>query len=236
MWKSTKNIKETIILFNNYLKEYGQGYSKQEIDFIKKYFYKNIGEHVAPVDVLQIYSELGIWSKEDDLYQAHLDNIKSLFDIRCDVLEVASGNMPAFANLLAHEQLELGMGTITIYEPDLAISTSKYSNMRLHRDYFSSKIDISGFDLVTAIMPCHVTEDVLKAACMNKKNFYVSLCGCNHLFDYGFGQLYDPSYYHECIIEQTKELLDEYDNGELVIDYLDSKYEMSFPILYNKKK
>lgn len=231
MWEPVKNTKQMKILFDSFLNKYSKNYDPYVLSYIKHFFWKEMGNNVNPPELLQVYSELGIYDLNDNPYQAHLNNLRKYFDIKCNVLDIASGAMPAFANLLAKEQLKLGSGTVTIYEPSLVIDKAKYPNMRLNRKKFSSKIDISDFDLITGILPCEVTEDILKSACMYQKLFYVAMCGCVH-FEYEI----DYEYYQQYIIDTTKKYLEEFNNGELVIDRLENKYYIPYPILYNKKK
>ena len=68
---------------------------------------------------------------------------------------------PTLSNLIARSQLNIGSGTITVYDPRLVISEPKYSNMKLYKEEFKKDIDISSFDLVISIMPCSATEIVL---------------------------------------------------------------------------
>ena len=76
-------------------------------------------------------------------------------------------NMYSFAK----EQLELRRETITVYDPLLILNESKYSNMALKRSIFDSNQDVSKYDIITGILPCEATEEIIKAACFNKKDF-----------------------------------------------------------------
>ena len=243
MWEPVKNTKQMKILFDSFLNKYSKNYDPYVLSYIKHFFWKEMGNNVNPPELLQVYSELGIYDLNDNPYQAHLNNLRKYFDIKCNVLDIASGAMPAFANLLAKEQLKLGSGTVTIYEPSLVIDKAKYPNMSVSVETVEDSgqpygivvsqqlMDISDFELITGILPCEVTEDILKSACMYQKLFYVAMCGCVH-FEYEI----DYEYYQQYIIDTTKKYLEEFNNGELVIDRLENKYYIPYPILYNKKK
>lgn len=184
--------------------------------------------------LLQKYSKLGTYN--NGFYLAHLNKIKQNFDIRCDVLDVASGTVPVFANLLAKEQLELGCGSVTLYDPRLILRLGKYDNMFCNKKYFSLDVDVSKYKLITGIFPCEVTDDIITSACINQKDFYVALCGCDHFAtDYDEYMFSDAPIYEEYIIDRAKSLVKEYDNGILVVDRLNNSV-FNYPILYNKRK
>ena len=108
-------------LFKNFKKKYKDKYEDEELwCYIEENFWNFIDKNSAPDVLMQIYTELGIESPDGNFYKEHLKRLKERFDIRGNVLDVASGSIPAFANLLAHEQLKLGSGTVTLYEPPLS--------------------------------------------------------------------------------------------------------------------
>ena len=174
---------------------------------------------------------------DNEFYLQHLNKIKQNFDIRCDILEVASGIIPVFANLLAKEQFELNSGSVTVYDPRLILGLPKYDNMFCNKQRFSLDVDVSKYKLITGIFPCEVTEDIIASACINKKDFYVALCGCDHFAsDYDEYMFSEAPPYEEYIIDRAKSLVKEYNNGILVIDKLNNNSLFDYPILYNKRK
>lgn len=235
MWIPKKDFKEIRQLYNEFIEIYGPGYDPEILDYIKYCFFKCIGKTDAPSTVMQIYNELGICKEEDSIYYAHLNNIKKLFDINCNILDVGSGCLPFFGNILACEQLKLGNGTITLYDPLLIYEQGKHSNMTLHRRKFTSNIDISKFDLITGLYPCEVTETILEKTCQARKNFYIAMCGCGHFDFIDFMIPHSANMYQNIVIDRTKRWLEKYDNGDLCIDYMDDKYGLPFPVLYNKR-
>ena len=225
--------KEVERLFEEFAQKNRSKYSKRAWEYIEKNFWLEMPEKINPDILMQIYTELGI---EVPFYQDHLKKLQKNFDIDCNILEVGSGYIPSFANLLAHEQLKIGKGTITLYEPILINTKPKYHNMTLHKENFTSETHIKEFDLITAIMPCDVTELVLEQACKNQKDFYIAMCGCTHFEYIPWGIPANSKTYKKQLIEKTSDLLKKYDNGELVVELLDDSYYIDYPILYNRKK
>lgn len=237
-WVSAKNDREIIeILLRHILNKYN--YEPFCEEYIEDNFFEQIGERVVADILIQLYSEIGLYKEEDNIYIQHLNNIKKNFKVDCNILDVASGCVPAFANIIAREQLKIGKGTVTIYDPNLVIDKVKYPNMKLNRTEFNLDIDVSEFDLITGIFTCDATDIILESACKNKKDFYVAMCGCSHLSDNsypGYSFPLAPSIYQSMIIKEVKSMLKKYDNGLLYIDYLDDKFDIPYPILYNKKR
>ena len=233
MWESQISMDKLEKLFSEFKDKYLDKYDEYMSNYIQSYFYGLIGEREIYTELLQIYNELGMVSREDSHYYAYLDMIKNNFDIGCNILEVASGSIPFLANIMAKEQLNIGRGTVTIYEPYLIDTTPKYNNMKLYREEFTNEVDISKFDLVVSVMPCLATDIVLNSVFKNNKDFFLAFCGCNH---HEFNPFYacEPSYVY--YLEDVDRLNRTYNLGDIVCDKLDSKYEANYPIIYNKRK
>lgn len=233
MNETNKNVVSQI--YEQFLNKYSHKYDKQTLEYIRQNFWKNIGAEFNDSILFQIYSELGIYNNE--FYLSHLEKIKQNFYINCDVLDIASGAIPVFANLLAKEQLELNCGSVTIYDPRLISTSPKYNNIIINQKPFNLKINIAPYKLITGILPCEVTEDIIRAACINQKDFYIALCGCDHFTsEYDEYTFVDVLSYEEYIINTAKWLVEKYNNGILVIDRLDDNSLLNYPILYNKRK
>lgn len=230
------NEEEIAALYNSFCEKYKPLYDNDAWLYIEDNFWTYVFSSGAPDILMQIYSELGIESPKGNYYKRQLANLKNKFDIRCNILDVGSGMIPSFANLLAQEQLRLGTGTVTLYEPLLLTTEPKHRNMTLYKTEFTSKTHIKEFDLLTGILPCGATESIVENACRNQKDFYIAMCGCTH-FDYIPWYMYvTPEMYQEHVIEKTKRLLEEYDNGTLVVERLKGEKDLDYPILYNRKK
>ena len=222
--------------FEEFKKKYQHEYSKSEWDYIEYYFFKQIHDIYAPNIMMQIYGKLGIKDSPAIFYRKHLELIKQNFPIDGNVVEVAAGNFPIFAEDLAKEQGEIGKGTITIYEPALIEMTPKYPNMTLHKEEFTKETDLTGADLVIGIHPCKATWAILENAIKHKKDFYVAMCGCDHTpgVEYMDFMEQSPYLFQKETINLAKRLLKKYPNGELQVTTLEG-YPFDFPILYNKK-
>ena len=237
------NTKERMILiqkFNSFLNEYSEFYSPDIIDIIKTYFWKN-QDSLTTLDVLmQVYQELGIYEGRKSYYNYHLNNINKLFNINCNVVEIGAGHIPSFANMLAREQLKNKKGTVTIYDPCLIKLSTKYKNMKLHKENFNYCMDVSNYDLMLGLLPCEATEEIIKSAIINNKDFYISMCGCNHsknafLRMFGFCMPHDM--YQTQMIELANDLMDEYNhNKEVVTCYMPDEYNVPYPVIYSKYK
>ena len=222
--------------FDEFKEKYQHFYSEEAWDYIESEFYRKIDSKGAPDILMQIYTELELNNKGTFFYKRHLKLLKELFPISGNILEVCSGYIPSFANLIANEQLKLNSGTITIYEPNLVNLTPKHPNMTLHKEEFTLSTEISQYDLVTALLPCEATETIIESACRNRKDFYIAMCGCVHTdlgYFYGYMST-SPIIYQNQVIEVTKRLLEEYDNGTLEVTHL-TNHPINYPILYNRR-
>ena len=226
--------KEEIIKlrYEKFLLKYESLYNERMINYIKEHFWDSMDE-VVPDVLMQLYSEFGIL--KNNFYLEHLNKLKQRFDITGNILDVGSGVIPAFGNLVAKEQLRIGSGTITLYDPKLILVKPKYPNMKLVKKEFTLDTDVSNFDLITGILPCGATEDIIESACKNNKNFYLAMCGCTHFKAFPLFTPLTAETYQDHVIGLTNNLLKKYNNGELVIEKLDDSHELNYPILYNKK-
>ena len=215
--------------YNALLNEYSSSMDKRALAYIRENFWKLKDSYEMPDILMQVYSELGIL--KDNVYLKHLEKIKNIFDINCNVLEIGGGMLPAFSNILAREQLRIGNGTVTVYDRLLATTKPKHPNMKLIKDEFTLKSDIKSFDLVLGIMPCDATEIMIQKVCEARKNFYLFMCGCNH-FDFPQMLMYGSSSesYQRYIIKFANELID----GEIGIDTFENSYGLDYPVLYKK--
>ena len=224
--------------FDAFKAKYQKEYSKQAWEYIEENFFPELDSDETPDILMQIYSEFGVTPKSGNFYKKHLKLIRSIFPIDGNIVEVAAGRIPALANMIANEQLKIGKGTITVYEPLLIEMTPKYPNMELHKEYFNIETDVSKADLLVGVMPCEVTETLLESAIANDKDFYVAMCGCVHspmaymgMFGYGTS----PEMYQREVIAKTEELLHKYgDVSSLEITRL-KNHPIDYPILYSKR-
>lgn len=135
-----KNEREIAHLFKKFAKKYRHEYSDTSWEFIEENFWTYVYSNVCPDILMQIYTELGIESPNGNFYKEHAKRVQERFDIGCSVLDIGSGKIPAFANTLALEQLRIGKGTITLYEPLLIETKPKHRNMTLHKEDSQAKL------------------------------------------------------------------------------------------------
>lgn len=224
--------------FEVFKDKYSHKYSPKAWEYIEDNFFDMIHSNETPDILMQVYSELDITPSSAMFYRKHLKLLKSKFPIDGNILEIGSGRIPAFANLIASEQNRIKKGTITIYDPLLVELTPKYHNMTLHKEYFNLDTDVSMYDLLVGIMPCEATESILESAISNKKDFYVAMCGCVHspwesMYPFGFST--SPEIYQQQVISKAKKLMKEYNMGELGVTKLRTS-PINYPILYNRQK
>lgn len=230
--KQRKSVEEA---YHEYKKYYEHFYDEKARQFIEDNFF-NGAYRTSNVDILmQLHSELGLDTLKHTFYDEHLEKISSIFGLDRDIVEVASGYIPAFANKIAKKQLDLNNGTITIYEPEIFEEKAKYSNMTIHKEKFTEQTKISKDSLGIGILTCDATEAMIKNFCKNNMDFYIAMCNCAHKDN----EVFTPYQYQHKMINLAEKLLEKYSNHqkELKIDYLDDEYFFgTAPIIYTKKR
>lgn len=163
--------------FNKFIKKYGKNYDYRKLEEIIDYFK---GDSCRDsIEIQQIKYAIG--DLEPNVYEIVVNTLESIFDIECNILDIASGCYPAFAYEIAKRQLELGYGKITCFEPNLICDEPLYPNVSFIKQYFNNKIDLSQYDLITSFLPCYATKEVVKAAIMQQKPFFILPCSCHFI-------------------------------------------------------
>lgn len=235
-WKNAKSYEETFLLFEEFKREYLRKYSMEDQKYIIENFNKKIGSFWMLLELFQVYTELGMIPDDVNMYQGHFENIKKIFGVDKNILDVASGKLPVFADKIAKEQLKIGKGTIVIYDPALVMDKPKYTNSKLFKQFFSKDIDLANCELITGLMPCDATKEIIDAACTYNKDFYVALCLCSHPgfeSEYISDTNFIPSY--QKYIDYARKMVSEYGLGTLEEIKLDERYNVHTPIIYNKR-
>ena len=232
---NTKQRKSVEEAYQEYKKNYEHFYSEKAKQYIEDNFFKEAYKTSSMDILMQLYSELGLDIGKHTFYDEHLERINSIFGLDKDIIEVASGYIPAFANKIAKKQLALNRGTITIYEPELFEEKAKYSNMTIHKEKFTEQTKINKDSLGIGILPCDATEAMIRNFCKNNMDFYIAMCNCNHKSNNIF-----PTYqYQNKMVALAESLLEKYSNNqkELKIDYLDDEFVFGYaPIIYTKQR
>lgn len=82
--------------------------------------YLNIDElPMIPCKYAQVYDELSLVPDNSNYYVYFIDQLKQNFDIRCNIVDIGGGYIPRVAKRLAIEQIKMGRGNITVYDPRL---------------------------------------------------------------------------------------------------------------------
>lgn len=128
----------------------------------------------------QIYHATGCLPSAYDPYLVVFNKLIELFDIKCNILEVASGHYPALGYDIARKQIQLGGGTITFMDPNLICNEKNklYPNITLAKKAFDLKTDISDYDIVIAYHPHEATKDLIESVVKNNKKFLIFPCSC----------------------------------------------------------
>lgn len=218
-------------MIREFIKKYKDKYPEGFLD--EDDLFRKIGSFLITMEYFQIYSYLGFIDDKDNIYYGYYKKLAELFDINCDIFDAASGFIAAFGLIVASMQLRLpnSKGTVSVCDTSLIFDKSRQSNMTLIKDRFTSSFDLSKYDLVTGIMPCPITKDIIKAACEQDKDFYIGLCNCeanDHPKLLAKSQLDDN-------IEYAEEMCSKFDR-ELHKTFLDPSYNVKLPIIYSKKR
>lgn len=198
--------------YREFIKKYGNNYEPRIHDMLVDYCK---GESFRSViEIQQMKYALG--DLEPNVYEEVVDELYSQFNISCRILDIASGCYPAFAYEIAKRQQEIGAGTITCIEPKLVCNEPLYPNVNFIKDYFHNNFDLSQYDLITSFLPCYATKEVVKAAIMQQKSFFVLPCSChfipkseegyeyitiNNMFDYAYYLAH--RYSEQCSLEKS---------------------------------
>jgi hypothetical protein len=169
--------------FNKYISKYGENYDKSILEFILNNFYKqqNIISRTDVID--QIYSHLKINNNiHDNIYSIYYNMIKNQFNLDINIIEPCCGMFPALAEKIDQYQRKIKQGTITVYDPNLVVN--KLGNIKLMAKEINKYTNTKNYDLLISIMPCEATETVIKNVILNKLDFFIVLCDCDHHLEY----------------------------------------------------
>lgn len=235
IWTPTSNAFLSKEILNSFLRKYKNNYSIENRALLESGLFSRLGHYLNPLEFLQIYSYLGLIGKDNDIYYGYYKKLSENFDIDCNILDVASGCLPAFGLIISGEQMKLpcSKGTITMCDPAIIFDAGKKGNMTLVKDKFDKEM-IKSYDLITGIMPCSTTKDIITGACENNKDFYIGLCGCPPEDEDSFN-LDDGTTFLEINQKFAKDMCDEY-GRTLCVDHLDPNFYVRMPVIYSKKR
>ena len=232
-WVPTVDSESRRKLFDKFNGKYLFRYPGKDRVLLNLNLENGVGHYFNPMQIYQIYSYLGICSEQDDIYHGYYEKFAENFDINSNILDVACGAVPAFGLIIAGKQIELpnSKGKITMCDPALVLDTGTNDNMTLVKDKFNSE-EVINYDIVTGIMPCSVTRDIITSSCEYNKDFFIGLCGCpQEDDDYSDGMLSSI----DRNIDFANEMCSKY-GRILEVDSLDYYYTANKPIIYSKKR
>lgn len=217
-----------IRLIKNYLEKYGKYYDELELLYLKDNLDTDTSLTLIPDVLRQILAELNLLKDEANVYKQFADLIQHIYGLDKNIIEVGGGVIPSLSKIIALRQKE---GTITVYDPRI-IEENTLTNLILKKEIFTGKTKTTNTDLYIGFMPREATEVIIDRACLEKKDFIITLCS-DGLND-------EDSYYedneelvHSIIYGAERKVL-ENDLGKLEKTYLKS-LGWEYPIIYNKR-
>lgn len=165
------------------------------------------------------------------LYINYFNKLKSLFDLKINIIELGFGEFPIMSFLIDHEQTILNHGHITAYDavsqpynkldidlswqtPIAPLGNIHYKFSRLNRNTI-----LPDYDLIFGIKTCSGLTEIIRLANRDKKDFFLVPCDC-----------YPPefvNYLYNIAKEGTN------NDSEIIID---DSFSKEYPILARRKK
>ena len=220
-------------MFRKYLKEYGSEYSDTSLEFIKENFLKLTQPGETPDILVQLYAKFGMLNETENIYFGFSKMIGDKYGWDSKILEVGGGYYPIFSKYIDDSQTKEGTGTITVMDPVLV--TNKLGNVKLQKQEFAHDMDVSNFDLLVGICPCEATTEIIKSAVINKKEFFVAMCGCTHFPMYDMPWFYGQAYLYHMWVDEVMRLAQEQEKDGFTItqEYVDN---FPYPIISSQIK
>ncbi len=172
----------------------------------------------------QIYCFLNLVNDNINAYKAFITILEDNFDLTKKVLEVGAGTIPILAKYLIDKKVN-----VDIIDP--IIIFDKLVDTNIIKEKFTEKTNIDKYNLIIGYNPCGATEDMIKSAIKNKKDFCIALCGCCFLPNEYKNRT--PKVWHEYLFDLAKGLGK--NNYEIKFIYFDSKYKIEYPIIIGKR-
>lgn len=218
-------VQEFLDKYSNYLSIFETqlliNYAKNEIPL----------QTLVPDVVREIYDELELLPDENNIYKGFINLINSEFPLKNrKIIEIGGGIFPRLGFRI---ETMLDNGSITVYDPRLALYIEDTEKMKLVRCKADKNIPIGDADLIIGLMPCEAAEVIIDIATLNNIDFMVSLCeGGPHgdIFDY----FEDEDEWRHYILSKTQKLIEEKKMGKMKIKSLE-EYGSPYPVIYNDR-
>lgn len=227
--KSAQEIRKILVQF---LEEHREHFPSEEIEEFEQFLkYEDVTNPFTTTFFAQVYEGAGLVNPKFSIYRQFVEIIKKNFNIQRPIVEVGSGILPILGDYLQKEQIQLGMGTVTVYD---SVVWRKYPTKAiLKKEDFTFETKISKESLLIGMFPCEATEMMIDKALEEQLDFCIALCGCNH----SGGLYFDVKEYHQSLIEYLDVVLpkDQY----FGVTYLPKRCFESrcsgYPILMSRK-
>lgn len=219
-------------LCDQHLQIFKHAYPQHFIDFVKKML--NKGElDTRTVQVKHMLYYLGRLPEEINIYDYFIKLINYYYGMDQNILEIASGFIPAMAIKIHELQKLKNKGSIAVCDP--VIEIEKLEGIKIIKEEFSTETNILAYDLLIGICLCEATIPTIINSLVNKKNFCLGLCGCIHVTQ-------DEIKNHELSITSWLNYI--YDkinyylpaDKELVVEDLMEQCNYEYPIILIKNK
>lgn len=227
--ENREEIKQTLIHFREQYEEalgYDVGYLNAHLE------HDQLGNPLTSAFLSQIYEAAGLIKPNCSVYRRMARIVNQNFNLKRDVVEIGSGIFPILGDDLRKRQLQLGEGTVTVY--DAKVWTKYPTSAKLVRSYFRTSTEISPNSLLVGLFPCDATNTIVEKALNEDLEFCIALCACNH----SDNPYLSTSEYHELLINQIQGQLSS--KKKLKLEYFPSicfgNKHHGFPILVAKSK
>lgn len=161
----------------------------------------NITDYFTSSLLAQVYEEAGLMNPDCSIYHQMFKIIEKHFSLKRDIIEVASGIFPILGHNIHEKQLQLGKGTVTIY--DTVVWKQYPTKAVLIKEKFTEETTVKKGSLLVGMFPCDAMNIMIEKAIKEELEFCIALCGCNHS-GIRFMDVHD---YHEMLIDALNTFL-----------------------------
>lgn len=220
------SLQEKIEKIEEYLGLYGDTIKEKKLALMRKL----VGDENDSC-YTQAWDALSLLQDAENPYLGFRDVIEKNFGLDIDILEIGGGVYPSLSYSINSRQIEIGKGSITVYDP--LLSKRLVSNgVILERKSFTADVDVSKFDLIISKEPCLATYAMLDAGGRTDKSMVLSPCKCYDLLpeDYYWSDL--PTWYS--FVYGRMGCSRSFD-FKVMTRYLDEEYNYDNPIYIRKK-
>ena len=214
-----------------YIEKHSDIFSKLEKSQIINYI-KNIKEpRLIPDVIKEVYDELDIFPESRNIDLGFINLIGEKYPIQEKrIIEVGGGKIPRLGKRISKK---VTTGKITVYDPKISHYESDTTKLKLVREKFNIKTDVSNTDLLIGLMACEAGETIIDSALENNIDFIIALCeGGPHGDEYDFYE--DEEEWLSSLIRYTSREVNDRSMGKLKFKYM-KEYNNPYPVIYNDR-